>query len=67
MAGVDQVVTALLVAVPVAAGAALQRMTGLGLALVGAPFLVAVLGQQDGVSFGTAPRRLADGGDAGSA
>jgi uncharacterized protein len=54
MTGVDPVVTALLVAVPVAAGAALQRMTGLGLALVGAPFLVAVLGPQDGVSFGNA-------------
>ncbi len=54
MSGVPPVATALLVAVPVAAGATLQRTTGLGLALVGAPFLVAVLGAQDGVSFGNA-------------
>lgn len=54
MSGVSPVATALLVAVPVAAGATLQRTTGLGLALVGAPFLVAVLGAQDGVSFGNA-------------
>lgn len=45
---------ALLVAVPVLAGATLQRTTGLGLALVGAPFLVAALGPRDGVSFGNA-------------
>ncbi len=54
MTGVNPAVTALLVAVPVAAGATLQRTTGLGLALVGGPFLVAVLGAQDGVSFGNA-------------
>lgn len=54
MPGVNPVVTALLVAVPVAGGATLQRTTGLGLALVAAPFLVAVLGPQDGVSFGNA-------------
>ncbi|MEJ2871607.1 TSUP family transporter [Actinomycetospora sp. OC33-EN08] len=50
----NPVVAALLVAVPIAAGATLQRTTGLGLALVGAPFLVAVLGPRDGVSFGNA-------------
>lgn len=50
----NPVLTAVLVAVPVAAGATLQRTTGLGLALVAAPFLVAVLGARDGVSFGNA-------------
>ncbi|HEY2225246.1 TSUP family transporter [Actinomycetospora sp.] len=50
----NPVLTAVLVGIPVAAGATLQRTTGLGLALVGAPFLVAVLGAQDGVSFGNA-------------
>lgn len=45
---------ALLVGVPLALGATLQRTTGLGLALVGAPFLVAALGPRDGVSFGNA-------------
>ncbi|NMO92773.1 TSUP family transporter [Actinomycetospora sp. TBRC 11914] len=50
----NPVLTALLVGIPVAGGAALQRTTGLGLALVGAPFLVAALGPQDGVSFGNA-------------
>jgi hypothetical protein len=54
MPDVGPVVTALLVAVPVAGGATLQRTTGLGLALVGGPFLVAALGPQDGVSFGNA-------------
>jgi len=46
--------TAALVAGPVLLGAVTQRATGLGLALVGAPFLVAVLGARDGVSFGNA-------------
>ena len=46
--------TAALVAGPVLLGALTQRATGLGLALVGAPFLVAVLGARDGVSFGNA-------------
>jgi uncharacterized membrane protein YfcA len=46
--------TAALVAGPVLLGAITQRATGLGLALVGAPFLVAVLGARDGVSFGNA-------------
>ena len=50
----NPVLTALLVAIPVAGGATLQRTTGLGLALVGGPFLVAALGAQDGVSFGNA-------------
>jgi uncharacterized protein len=54
MPGMSPVVVALLVGVPVMAGATLQRTTGLGLALVGAPFLVAVLGPRDGVSFGNA-------------
>jgi uncharacterized protein len=46
--------TAALVAVPVLIGALTQRATGFGLALVGAPFLVAVLGPRDGVSFSNA-------------
>jgi uncharacterized membrane protein YfcA len=46
--------TAALVVVPLLAGATVQRSTGLGLALVGAPFVVAVLGPRDGVSFGNA-------------
>ncbi|MEJ2886345.1 TSUP family transporter [Actinomycetospora aeridis] len=46
--------TAALVAGPVLLGAITQRTTGLGLALVGGPFLVAVLGPRDGVSFGNA-------------
>jgi uncharacterized membrane protein YfcA len=46
--------TAAFVAAPVLLGAMAQRTTGLGLALVGAPFLVAVLGPRDGVSFGNA-------------
>jgi uncharacterized membrane protein YfcA len=54
MPGVSPIVIALLVGLPVAGGAALQRTTGLGLALVAAPFLVAALGPQDGVSFGNA-------------
>jgi uncharacterized protein len=51
---VSAVGTAALVAGPVLLGAVTQRATGLGLALVGAPFLVAVLGARDGVSFGNA-------------
>lgn len=51
---VSPLLTALLVGLPVAGGAALQRTTGLGLALVGAPFLVAALGPEEGVSFGNA-------------
>lgn len=43
-----------LVALPLLAGATMQRSTGLGLALVAAPFLVAILGPRDGVSFGNA-------------
>ncbi|GAA4874991.1 TSUP family transporter [Actinomycetospora straminea] len=46
--------TAALVVAPVLLGALTQRTTGLGLALVGGPFLVAVLGPRDGVSFGNA-------------
>ncbi|MHC1562216.1 TSUP family transporter [Actinomycetospora sp. C-140] len=46
--------TALVVAAPVLIGALAQRATGLGLALVGAPFLVAILGPRDGVTFGNA-------------
>jgi len=46
--------TAVLVLGPVLLGALTQRATGLGLALVGAPFLVAILGPRDGVSFGNA-------------
>jgi uncharacterized membrane protein YfcA len=46
--------TAAFVVGPVLLGAMTQRATGLGLALVGAPFLVAVLGPRDGVSFGNA-------------
>jgi len=46
--------TAALVAGPVLLGAVTQRTTGLGLALVGGPFLVAILGPRDGVSFGNA-------------
>lgn len=46
--------TAVLVAGPVLLGAITQRTTGLGLALVGGPFLVAILGPRDGVSFGNA-------------
>jgi len=46
--------TAALVVVPVLLGALTQRATGLGLALVGAPFLVAILGPRDGVSYGNA-------------
>jgi uncharacterized membrane protein YfcA len=46
--------TAALVVGPVLLGALTQRATGLGLALVGAPFLVAILGPRDGVSFGNA-------------
>lgn len=46
--------TAALVALPLLAGAAVQRTAGLGLALVAAPFVVAVLGARDGVSFGNA-------------
>ncbi|PVY95884.1 sulfite exporter TauE/SafE family protein [Actinomycetospora cinnamomea] len=46
--------TAALVGAPVLLGALTQRATGLGLALVAAPFLVAVLGARDGVSFGNA-------------
>ncbi|GLZ46334.1 hypothetical protein Acsp06_25190 [Actinomycetospora sp. NBRC 106375] len=46
--------TALVVAAPVLLGALAQRATGLGLALVGAPFLVAILGPRDGVTFGNA-------------
>lgn len=45
---------ALLVVLPLLAGATVQRSTGLGLALVGAPFVVAILGPRDGVSFGNA-------------
>lgn len=40
--------------VPLLVGATVQRSTGLGLALVGAPFMVAILGPRDGVSFGNA-------------
>lgn len=46
--------TAALVVGPVLLGALTQRATGLGLALVGAPFLVAILGPRDGVSYGNA-------------
>lgn len=46
--------TAALVLGPVLLGAVTQRTTGLGLALVGGPFLVAILGPRDGVSFGNA-------------
>jgi uncharacterized protein len=46
--------TAAFVVGPVLLGAMTQRATGLGLALVGAPFLVAILGPRDGVSFGNA-------------
>ncbi len=46
--------TAALVVGPVLLGALTQRATGTGLALVGAPFLVAILGPRDGVSFGNA-------------
>jgi len=45
---------ALLVVLPLLAGATVQRTAGLGLALVAAPFVVAVLGARDGVSFGNA-------------
>jgi hypothetical protein len=43
-----------LVSLPVLCGAMAQRTTGLGLALVGAPFIVAILGARDGVSYGNA-------------
>lgn len=45
---------AALVVLPLLVGATVQRSTGLGLALVGAPFIVAILGPRDGVSFGNA-------------
>jgi uncharacterized protein len=45
---------AALVTLPLLLGATVQRSTGMGLALVGAPFVVAVLGPRDGVSFGNA-------------
>jgi len=51
---VSAVGTAVLVLGPVLLGSLTQRATGLGLALVGAPFLVAILGPRDGVSFGNA-------------
>ena len=51
---VSAVGTAALVVGPVLLGAVTQRTTGLGLALVGGPFLVAILGPRDGVSFGNA-------------
>jgi uncharacterized membrane protein YfcA len=51
---VSPAATAALVVGPVLLGAMTQRATGLGLALVGAPFLVAILGARQGVSFGNA-------------
>ena len=51
-------VTGALLALPVLAGAALQRSAGLGMALVASPVLVAVLGARDGVSYGNALQAL---------
>jgi uncharacterized membrane protein YfcA len=46
--------TLALVAVPVLLGAITQRATGLGMALVGAPFLVAVTDAHTGVALSNA-------------